>query len=85
MCFVAINPEVEDKFLIEERQGRTNRELIEEFCVWVNWDPVSEGVARAIELGGSFEGRVSLDGDDEFDEDDCDGPEVQAYVDLSGA
>lgn len=82
-CFVAMNPEFEDKFLIEERRGRTHRELAEKFCVWVDWDPVSDAVTRAIELGGRFEGVISLDGDDELDGDDCDGPEVRAYVDLS--
>jgi hypothetical protein len=78
VCFVADPDDDSNTYAVEERAGRTNRELSAAFLNWVDWDPVTCAVARAIELGGKFEGLAS-DLDDELS-DSC---EVRAYVDLS--
>lgn len=78
LCFIADPDDDSNSYSVESRQGRTNAELAQAFLDWVDWDPVSCAVARAIELGGEFDG-VASDLDKEFS-DSC---EVSAFVDLS--
>lgn len=78
VCFVSEPDEDSNTYLVEERQGRTNRELAEEFAHWVDWGPVSDAVVRAIELGGDFDGVAS-----ELHQRWSDSCEVSAHVDLS--
>lgn len=80
VCFIVDPADDEASFKIEERQSRTNRELADDFWKWVDWGPVANAVARAIELGGVFVGLAS-----ELDEDGSDSCEVNAYIDLDEA
>lgn len=79
VCFVAKPDGESDTYVVEDRHGRTNSELARDFVTWVDWGPVAGAVARAIELGGEFDGDAS-----ELDEEWSDSCEVSAYVDLSG-
>lgn len=78
VCFVAEPDDFETEYRVEQRRGRTNRELAVEFTKWIDWGPVSRAVDRAIELGGAFDGVAS-----ELDSIWSDTCEVNAYVDLS--
>ena len=62
---------------VEERGGRTNLELAQALVSRVDWDPVSAALARAIELGGHFDGVAS-----ELDQELSDSCEVSASVEL---
>ena len=78
ICFTADPDDDENTYIVEPRNGRTNLELAQRFVSWVDWGPVSDAVARAIELGGDFTGVAS-----ELDSDWSDSCEVSASVDLS--
>lgn len=78
VCFVSEPDEDVNEYHVEQRRGRTNRDLAKEFASWVDWLPVSGAVDRAIELGGAFDGVAS-----ELHPEWSDTCEVKAYVDLS--
>ena len=78
VCFIADPDDDSNTYSVENRRGRTNLELSQAFVTWVDWEPVSSAVARAIELDGTFEGLAS-----DFDDEWSDTCEVRAYVDLS--
>ena len=77
VCFVDVPDESPTHQHLEPRNGRTNRELAEAFVGWVEWNPVADAVARAIELGGEFDGVAS-----DLDESGSDTCEVCASVEL---
>ncbi len=77
VCFVADPDDDSNTYSVEERQGRTNLQLVHAFVTWVDWEPVSGAVARAIELGGRFDGAAS-----ELDDEWSDSCEVSASVDF---
>lgn len=58
-CFAAELDEREDIYEIEQRNGRTDSELVEVFADWIDWEPVASAVTHAIENGGSFDGVAS--------------------------
>lgn len=78
VCFVEAPDEDENTYWVEERHGRSNLELAQNFVNWVPGGPVSQAVVRAIEVGGEFDGAAS-----DFDEEDSDSCKIGAYVDLT--
>ena len=77
VCFVADPDEDPTTCQLEPRRDRTNLELARAFADWVDWEPVSLAVTRAIETGGEFDG-VAAD----FDEEWSDSCEVTASIML---
>ncbi|MEN9504242.1 MAG: hypothetical protein RI958_168 [Actinomycetota bacterium] len=63
---------------IEPRDGRTDRQLALDLGTWIDWDPVAGALARAIELGGEYEGTA-----DELDPEWSDSCVIRSVVDLA--
>lgn len=77
VCFVIEPDEEPTTYEVILRNGMSDRELIEQFREWIDWEPVAAAVSAALEDGSGFHGYASAL--NPLFSESC---EVSAHIDL---